>query len=903
MLSLFTSSVIALLVIVLVKRSLQRMMTRLLSLCGVANAINCDVKYSPLLPTEQDENPGCLRRTLFNNKISRTVGIEPHKNDTALRVDANDSMTTPCVTSCGDEVASCEEIGTVSIITSCPNEIDDNHTEGWIVEIDGEEESCDGDCEGTTSSDTEDDMCEEHSDSSLHTLKKLQEEIVHHSCLTNKNNYAEKFASRRKRSYVKLVNDSIPQLENSHQCQVNKSHQNKTQKNIPEQVMKMDNSHLSADNHLSGIDNIRQSTKHVGEQENSYYLVSYQPYHERQQIIDHRSTACAIEAVYNSVACDGASHGTTNCVCRSEADVEMLYLLNENCNMNNSRSKVAMNIHTRKHDDVYDRNVVTSQPMPNNTHCNPETHFARNYGGKTNSHPTNLEWSNKPPSNDWVYSTDFANCNTFQTFDAINKDVLSSYCVEARNPMLMEHVVGRPRSLFTEKQDFDKCQTRKSLSVRASTTSSSSGYSDTMDVPYQVKRRENSKEIRERRGYNSSWYDSKKATSHGDMNGDLLTEKLRSTNELKEKLQISTRRQSPSAISLNSYHRADSFVNDNSPRHIANLQKRHNKSQSCIISSGLSEPSVKPQRRVSDHQFPRISANSRVSSEETFYQSEIRDRHFSEIPNRVGSCMFTETMEEDFTPYMPSNYLPSPSKSSPSETPHRSLYTSVGFPARRSFSTASLYKSPPSRMKENLQPSVSLANGLHYNFSNVNNTNNAEVKFKTNRSFRKVLRRASSVNKDLRRRIKSWSPFSTKFDGQVKSNSNFYSTLNDDLIKEEPDENSPVKLNFSQDVRHQISNLLTNSKEQKNIYNAEIEKKYRYNSNSNFERCLNELEDELGIHSRTEIGPANNNSNSSKCSDHGWGRRRALRRERDLKSVSLYGYPDYIRTLDAPPET
>ena len=134
---------------------------------------------------------------------------------------------------------------------------------------------------------------------------------------------------------------------------------------------------------------------------------------------------------------------------------------------------------------------------------------------------------------------------------------------------------------------------------------------------------------------------------------DILNERIQTTYQRKEELRICARKQSPSMISLNSTTKDK--PNSFSPRHLIDRKTRYNRSKSCILPSDNAVSTDNLCSQIYTNIDKRLIENYSVDSKQ-------KDGRFSEIPNRVGSCIFSETLEEDFTPYMPTEYVPSPTR-------------------------------------------------------------------------------------------------------------------------------------------------------------------------------------------------------------------------------------------------
>lgn len=878
-------------------------MTRLLSLCGVTNAISWDLNYAPLSSSDvahkDQARQGCLRRRLFVRKSSsisedydkctdnddqpppstmNDVIVFP--NADGLFINAKDMIPSPELKEVPDALDQTD--------LNMKNDMNIKHCEGGDkVSVDRKYVDIDGDSEVTNSCSTDEE--EKHYISEFYNLSGTQK-ILNSPNLISKLS-VKKCVSRRNRSYTKLINE-YKDIEDGHLISDGDTSQN----SYPDSSFEACQSKL--DNRQFGLAQDVQE-----QQESSSIGLCYQVSRDNEMITS--KTLEAGDCLENNDS-KHISDSESGDVCSAA----IKYSRQNTNNMENTKRERKSGVffesgHIQDYRMEHINKVITTQPkskkLPTEYSNNrPITGYFESRSNIESTLATRRKTISDMACNTETisfHSNDEKCVNKYQSLEAINRNVNSPYCVETKNPMMIEHAIGRPHSLYND-CIFQSNRDKMSSSIRAAANSTFSMYSESEVMHSQVVWRENSKAIKERRGFDSSLLNNRLAHD-GEMTRNFLNRKIQSTNELKEKLRISARRQSPSVVSLDNFRNADHTYNNNSPRHLVDNQSRYNKSQSCIITPGPPVNSLRPRSvYVPEQYYFPLSQSSRVMSAESI-SPKIHDRRFSEFPNRVGSCIFTETMEEDYTPYMPSGYLPSPTKSSPSATPRRNPLTSIHQSPRRSYSTASLYKYPTSHMKENLQPSAKLTN----NMSSIENceldSDKVDSKLKRNQSFRRVLRRASSVNKDLRRKIKSWSPFGSRFDPET-GGSSFYSTLEDDLIKEEPEDVACNKTITPDSIKLKQSRLNSQSiqknsctKDEKNIYNAGIECERRQQSCANHER-QSLYENRPKFESLAEIYD-NNRYGSNLMLQEGWVKRKCLRRARHQKSVSICGLPDYIR--------
>ena len=400
-----------------------------------------------------------------------------------------------------------------------------------------------------------------------------------------------------------------------------------------------------------------------------------------------------------------------------------------------------------------------------------------------------------------------------------------------------------------------------------------------------IQMRNNAAEIRLKRNYLRSWSDSSNAQSSS--NQQVLHRDLQTTNALKEKFQISSRRQQ----SLSSLNYAGQSANHSVyyPRQVPTNAPQYNKSLSCIIEPNSSSfsPSKKFEylklNRITEDNFDFWTRNGTYLS-----NLHLKEMKAGEVPCRVGSCIITEPLEEDYTPYLPSENFSRASnvKSAPGNMPQHSSKLA----SRRSYSAASLFKSPSKRFSRQHSESLSRLPPDIVQSTNANLNLEDPPKLQRHQSFRKVLRRASSVNKDLRRKIKSWSPFTTRTD--LGGSSFYVNALNNDRdMMEETEDLANV------DNSYGLSNLDLPNCRTRAVSLALLEKSINIK-----EFCP--MQDSSKSPKRGPHFSGLDQKNSEKGvsqqvkSPEGWRRRSKSYRsvfERKQKSVSICGLPDYIR--------
>ena len=245
------------------------------------------------------------------------------------------------------------------------------------------------------------------------------------------------------------------------------------------------------------------------------------------------------------------------------------------------------------------------------------------------------------------------------------------------------------------------------------------------------------------------------------------------------------------------------------------------------------------------------------------------------VPSGVRSCIFTPTLEEDYTPYLPSSYLSNTSQSPPTSIASSPRKVSTECAEWRSLSTGMLHSYAQNQETSELQQTSSLDQV----------TVDPDLpKLTRQNSIRKVMRRASSINKDLRRKIKSWSPFSNEEDS-VERCSAFYTVL-EDVSNQDDTDSKPIYRD------KKPTDLDTITMKQTSTYANNVNQNCVYDLKHSFIRADNLATGGGGRSFEAEGRLAQEVEASLR---EAWSKRRSRRGGRRGKCVSMCGLPDYIR--------